>query len=365
MVLGCCNPVQDAYVTMPVASRFSAKRPPSKMSNIMVLRFLSCSAIALLAACGGGSGGGDMVEDVTARDIVTSTDGASEASEREIEDAIIAIESQRENDSNDATVSDLPSETFTISDQTFIITEKVAFADRVPTLREQNIQATYNGDGTITLSQGGNAVVLTTDSRGNFTGTDGDVSGFLRRRYQGADGIDLAFFNFNDATLRREGFVIIGNTTPSSALADLGGTATYTGEINARITGPGDTRPEQYDGIGGGRLEINFDEGAVSGSFNLTDPNAGLFKPAAIDQFPRISVELEQSDITAGTFGGVATVDFKDGGGFGNPDLALNNDGTYTGNFYGDAGQSAGGLVSGTIENAGETFVLQGAFAVD
>ena len=161
-----------------------------------------------------------------------------------------------------------------------------------------------------------------------------------------------------------------GDLTDTAEANALTGTATYTGVMHARITGQNlapensSDGPPTFDGFGGGRVTANFDDGNVSGRFNLTDPNAPLFEPADADDFPRVLVELNETDIVDGGFDGTVNVTFRDEGGLGNPDLAFNS-GTYQGDLYGPDGRSIGGQFIGTIDNAGNDYVIQGGFAAN
>lgn len=346
--------------------------------------YITLPALLLLTACGGG-GGGDVVTDVPdAQDIVENADGAEDATDEEKEDAIITVGGDETPVDGDEDPVVPTNQTFNLVNQSVISTQRIAQADRIPEISAETFQAVYNTNGTITLTYDGKSVILgDTDGDGNFSGsansgTENEVSGFLRRRYQGADNVETVFFNFSDNTTRLEGYLPVGELASTAAVNAQSGTATFRGLMNARIIGQEGTipgvdgqssngGPDFVDGLGGGRLTVNFDAGNVSGRFNLNDPNAGLFTAAAANQFPRVLVELDSAIINGAAFAGTADVTFKDDtGGFGNPAISFDETtGAYSGNFYGDAANSAGGIVTGEIINGADRLVFQGAFATE
>jgi len=256
-------------------------------------------------------------------------------------------------------------QTFTITDMKFNATPKDGTGTRQPVSATGEMSASYNADGTVTLTYDGESITLTETEDGDFAGANGDLIGFYQRVYNRSEGVETTFFNFNDDETKRDGFLVVGFDTHPSEVAELTGTAAYNGQLNLRIaTGPNLYEEDGiYNGAGPGSLIANFENGTIVGDFNVSDPLVtGDATPGAED-FPNATVRLRKTDILENGFDGDLEVTFADGG-FGNTTLTL-EDGTYNGRFYGEDGISVGGQVSGTVTGGDDTYVLQGGFSAN
>lgn len=336
----------------------------------MLLRQLSLPALLLLTACGGG--GGPTTEEI---DLKEDNELADDALDTPTD--VVPIEDLVADDDDDDDTPPPPTAvTFEINDRPVIVTRlrqegsetSIPDADQIAVLDELSLEATFNVDGTVTLTSGGESVTVTlNEADGNFTGTNGEVFGFLNRRYQRSVGVETVLFNFNDNEFQREGFLVIGDDATVEEVNAQTGVATYRGLMSVRINTNADLEgnsTESLNGNGGGRLIVNFDDDTVSGAFNVSDPTRGRETPAEGNGFPRIRVNLEESSIADGAFGGDVNLVFRDDEAFGNPDVAF-SDGSYTGSFYGDEAISAGGQMSGLLQNGDDTYAVQGAFATN
>ena len=358
----------------------------------MLLRHLSLPAILLLTACGGGSSSPTVDPTPATPDTPATIDDINDGFGQNLDQPTTPV-------TTDPNTPAAPIEDIEISlqDQTVIVTPKrrdatdgtdgrvdIAFSERVSQLEDLDFEITYEGidlratgsdDGTITVTLDGVERVLTPGNDGIYRAS-GDAGTFVDRRFKNSLDVETVLFNFSDSEFKREGFLAVGVESTLDDVNDQTGTAQYRGLLEVRINtgrtlegnGTNGARGESLSGFGAGDLFVDFGSDTVRGDFTVTDVSDRTLEDrqtaAEGNAFPRLRVLLDESTIADGGFGGTANITLVDGEAFGNTEATV-TDGAYSGGFFGDDAISAGGQVSGLIQNGDDTYTLQGAFATN
>ena len=156
------------------------------------------------------------------------------------------------------------------------------------------------------------------------------------------------------------GVAILGATTNPTALGEFT-TINYEGNFRGETTTQGSfsNRQTRFEIRGDTTLIANFEQNTISG--NITNLSGEQFVENEESSLFNMdgSFLLQEGNIIGSSFSGVATTDaaLKTFGG------VVSDDMNYSGNFYGNRGTEASGIVKGTVANAdGSEDNLTGSF---
>ncbi|MDA9214868.1 transferrin-binding protein-like solute binding protein [Planktomarina temperata] len=145
------------------------------------------------------------------------------------------------------------------------------------------------------------------------------------------------------------GVAVLGATTNPTALGEFT-TINYEGNFRGETTTQDSfsNRLTRFEIRGDTTLIANFEQNTISG--NITNLSGEQFVENEESSLFNMdgSFLLQEGNIIGSSFSGVATTDaaLKTSGG------VVSDDMNYSGNFYGDRGTEASGIVKGTIANA-------------
>jgi len=145
------------------------------------------------------------------------------------------------------------------------------------------------------------------------------------------------------------GVAVLGATTNPTALGEFT-TVNYEGGFSGETTTQDSfsSRRTRFEIRGDTTLIANFEQNTISG--NITNLSGEQFVQNEESSLFNVdgSFLLQEGNIIGSSFSGVATTDaaLKTFGGL------VSDDMNYSGNFYGDRGTEASGIVKGTIANA-------------
>ena len=283
------------------------------------------SALLALAACGGGSSyDGPTVTPVAARGFATADTGVGRG------ETLTAVDSIRLLGDSDANIS----------------------------RARQDVSVSIAEDGqTLDIVLDGVTHTLTGLENGTYSLQDGTTIVRLTRIHAPSPEAEIVdIFSSIDGQLNDANLVIGFDTNPRTIAAAAG-----TAEMTGRVALSARNRFSLNQMSGPAALSVDFDRNTVSGTFEVTTDGSDLtdFSLGTTALFA-----LEEAPIVGNGFDG--TFRLQDG--------AVNGqilDPTYTGRFYGDQGQTAGGQIAATLEHGegqngedlAQTFI-EGAFLV-